>query len=463
MEKTNTELGKGMSPAAVWALAVGSIIGFGCFILPPDFLEKAGPLGFVLGIAIGSAAMLIVGKNISYMVERFPLAGGQFTYTKEFFGTTHGFICGWMLVLGYISLIAMNATALGVLAEHIAPTIFRTGYLYTIAGWDVYLTEVALAVFFILLFGYFNFRGGRIAGNLQVGMVLLLMGAVLLVFLGTFFGKEASVQNLSPAFASGKNSFQCVFAILAMVPFLFVGFDTVPQSAEEFAFSPQKTFALIVGAIFSGAMIYSIITLCTAMVWPWQTMVEAHYTWATGMAMHTAVGPLGVGFLAIAICMGIWTGMNGFYVASSRLMMAMSREHMLPRWFGEVSQASHTPNHAIFAAMCISLAAPWFGRQVISWVVDMCSCGTIIGYLYTCLAAWKVARSEFDAGKAGAGKNVVLALAGVILSVGILALLVIPGMPGAMGKESWAAFVAWVLLGVIFYASVVKKYAAAKA
>lgn len=460
MEDTNAKLSRGMSPATVWALAVGSIIGFGCFILPPDFLDRAGPLGFVLGILIGAAAMLVIGKNISYMVERLPLAGGQFTYTKELFGTSHGFVCGWMLALGYISLIAMNSTALGVLAEYILPSVFQQGYLYTVAGWNVYLPQVALALFFILLFGIFNSRGGKIAGNLQVGMVLLLIGAVLLVLAGTLLSPTASFAHLSPAFAPGKSPFQCIFAILPMIPFLFVGFDTVPQSAEEFSFSPKKTFALILGAIFSGAVIYMVITLSTAMVWPWPEMVSSRYTWATGKAMSTALGPLGVGFLAAAICMGIWTGMNGFYVASSRLLMAMSRENMLPNWFGYVSPKSQTPTHAVWVAMGISLLAPWFGRQVIGWVVDMCSCGTIIGYLYTCLAAWKLSRADLQNRQPHAKRDLILAISGAVLSVAILFLLLIPGMPGAMGRESWVAFLAWIALGGIFYFSIVRRKSA---
>lgn len=457
MEEKQTQLGRGMSPATVWALAVGSIIGFGCFILPPDFLERSGPLGFVVGIVIGAAAMLVIGADISYMIQRLPLAGGQFTYTKELFGPTHGFICGWMLVLGYISLIAMNSTALGVLAEYIFPSVFKTGYLYTVAGWDVYLPQVILALFFILLFGAFNLSGGRIAGKLQVGMVLLLIGAVLLVLVGTLAGGVASPVNLSPAFVQGKSPFQCIFSILAMVPFLFVGFDTVPQSAEEFSFSPKKTFALILGAIFSGAAIYIVITLCTAMVWPWQEMVAAQHTWATGAALGAAVGPVGVVFLAAAICMGIWTGMNGFYVASSRLMMAMAREKILPAWFGTVDPRTKTPKHAILAALAVSFLAPWFGRQVISWVVDMCSCGTIIGYLYTCAAALKLSRADLEEGRPKAGRDVLLAAAGVLLSLAILLLLILPGMPGAMGKESWIAFTAWIVLGGVFYLSVVHR------
>ena len=173
--------------------------------------------------------------------------------------------------------------------------------------------------------------------------------------------------------------------------------------------------------------------------------------------MSTALGPLGVGFLAAAICMGIWTGMNGFYVASSRLLMAMSRENMLPNWFGYISPKSQVPTHAVWVAMGISLLAPWFGRQVIGWVVDMCSCGTIIGYLYTCLAAWKLSRTDLQNGQPHAKRDFALAIAGAVLSVAILFLLLVPGMPGAMGKESWVAFLAWIILGGLFYFGVVRK------
>ena len=51
----------------------------------------------------------------------------------------------------------------------------------------------------------------------------------------------------------------------------------------------------------------------------------------------------------------------------------------------------------------------------------------------------------------------VMAAAGAVLSAGILLLLLIPGMPGAMGKESWMAFAVWILLGVIFYLTVVRR------
>lgn len=452
----NEKLTKAMSPAAVWALAVGSIIGFGCFMLPPEFLQKAGPLGFILGIVCGAAIMLIIGKNIGYMVEHFPVAGGQFTYATALFGKSHGFVCGWMLILGYISLIALNATALALLAEYLFPTVFKQCYLYTIAGWNVYLPEVLLACAAIFVFAFFNLRGGKIAGGLQVAMVLMLIAGVVMILIGTVLSPNTKLSNLTPLLAPGKSVFSCVFAILAMTPFLFVGFDTVPQSAEEFSFSPKRTFSLIMAAIFSGAAIYLTVTLCTGAVWPWQDMVAVQYTWATGTAMNYAVGTVGVCFLALAISMGILTGMNGFYMASSRLMLAMAREEMLPRWFGHIDAKYKTPSHAILAALIVSLIAPWFGRRVLTWVVDMCSCGTIIGYLYTSAAALKLSRAHFGEGKAKIS-TVIFAAVGVVLSACILLLLVIPGMPGAMSKETWIAFAVWVVIGAVFYFTVVKK------
>ena len=55
------ELKKTMSPAEVWALAVGAIIGWGCFVLPGTrFLPDAGPLGTCLAFLIGGGLLCTV-------------------------------------------------------------------------------------------------------------------------------------------------------------------------------------------------------------------------------------------------------------------------------------------------------------------------------------------------------------------------------------------------------------------
>ena len=47
---------KTLRPIDVWGLALGAIIGWGCFVLPGNaFLPKAGPLGTAVGMAIGAS------------------------------------------------------------------------------------------------------------------------------------------------------------------------------------------------------------------------------------------------------------------------------------------------------------------------------------------------------------------------------------------------------------------------
>ena len=73
------ELKKTMSPAEVWALAVGAIIGWGCFVMPgTSFLPKAGPIGSIVGLMLGALIISIISFSYGYMIQKFPLSGGEF-------------------------------------------------------------------------------------------------------------------------------------------------------------------------------------------------------------------------------------------------------------------------------------------------------------------------------------------------------------------------------------------------
>ena len=189
------ELKKTMSPAEVWALAVGAIIGWGCFVLPGTrFLPDAGPLGTCLAFLIGGGLLCTVALCYSILIKVYPVAGGSFTYAYVGFGTRAGFICGWALVLGYLCVIAANGTALALLSRFVLPGVFDVGYLYTVAGWDVYAGELAMMSAFFIFFGYMNFRGMDMASSLQLILAFALAGGVLLlmaVVVALSFGRDA--------------------------------------------------------------------------------------------------------------------------------------------------------------------------------------------------------------------------------------------------------------------------------
>jgi len=179
-------------------------------------------------------------------------------------------------------------------------------------------------------------------------------------------------SNLQPAYgAEGKSLGSGFVSILALAPFLYVGFDCIPQAAEEYDFPPQKCKMLIISALIVGALIYGAMALVTDCVVPWQqvlTMTDANGTlvkWHTGAVLDLAMGKIGVCFVALAVCMGIFTGMNGFFMTSSRLLFGMARAKMLPSAFEKVHPEHKTPSICVGFTMIICCICPFFGREVI--------------------------------------------------------------------------------------------------
>ena len=92
---------KDLKKLDIWALALGAIIGWGCFVMPgTTFLPKAGPSA-IIGLLLGGIVMSVVSISYGYCIKKFPLSGGEFVYADASFGKKHAFICGWMIVLGY--------------------------------------------------------------------------------------------------------------------------------------------------------------------------------------------------------------------------------------------------------------------------------------------------------------------------------------------------------------------------
>ena len=78
------------------------------------------------------------------------------------------------------------------------------------------------------------------------------MAGVLILTVGSFSTSTASLDNLFPLFAEGRSPWACVISIVAITPWLFVGFDTIPQTAEEFDFPPEKSRRLMLNSIICG-------------------------------------------------------------------------------------------------------------------------------------------------------------------------------------------------------------------
>lgn len=452
MSESNGNFKKDMRPIDVWGLALGAIIGWGCFVLPGSaFLPKAGPLGTMAGMLIGAFLIIVIALSYGYLIRRYPLSGGEFIYTKEAIGKRNAFVCGWGMILAYWSLIPLNATALALISRYLFPGIVQWGLLYQIAGWDVYAGEVILASAFIIIMAIINIRGIKQAAWLQTAIALTLVGCICIV---TFLVMGMSDwSNLEPGFPDGRRWWKGVFSIVAMAPWAFIGFDCIPQSAEEYNFSHKKSTGIMISAILVAAILYIAVCAVTAVgLKPWQELLADRVNWPTGHVVRNTLGRVGLTALGIAMFCAVVSGMNAFYISTSRLMYAMANEGSLPKWFAKLSPKYGTPKNAIIFTMCASLFAPWFGREILIWIVDMTSVGAAIVFAYTTASAAIIARKKNDRLQMWTG------WIGCIFSLFFLSLLIVPGMPGYLSFQSRVVLLAWIAIGVVFYLIIRKNY-----
>lgn len=465
-----------LSPMHVWALAFGCVIGWGSFINPgKKFLPNSGVAGTAIAMVLGALVMIIIAFSYSYMVPKYPKAGGEFTFTKNCFGKNAAFLCGWFLVVAYLTNVPMNSTAIGLIVDGLdgSADILKFGFHYSIAGFEIYMGEMILATAILLLFGYLNIMGVKKAGFIQTILSSLLVSCVFLLFVAGLVSAKAKGINMQPVWGFDKAAamaanattaeigqyahkgfsgiLSAILATFAIAPWAFVGFDTIPQAAEEFNFSFKKVSLIMVVAIVFGCFVYtSNNTVSAAALANWPERVMAG-DWVLLVAAEELLGTFGKVLIGTGVSCAVLSGIMGFYLASSRLMYSMSRDGYLPKWFSKIDEKHGTPVNAILFCIIVSLSGPILGREALGWFVDMSAIGASMGYFFTCASTLVTLKRDQD----GTPFLHRMATTGVVFSVifMILQLIPIPGLSGVhFCKESYIMLVAWVLIGIAFYA-----------
>lgn len=472
--KQTPMLEKKLKPINVWAIAFGCIIGWGSFINPgKKFLPNSGVAGTAIAMVLGALVMIIIAFSYAYMIPKYPKAGGEFTFSKECFGKLPAFLCGWFLTAAYLTNVPMNSTAIGLIVDGIDgnANILQFGFHYQIAGFNVWMGEIIFAMAILILFGVLNILGVKKAGFVQTALAVVLVVCALSLCIAGIVSAKSSGIHMKPiwgfdkkaAIAAGASSadigsfahigkrgiFSAILATFAIAPWAYVGFDTIPQAAEEFKFSYKKVMLIMVVAIVFGCFVYiSNNTIAAAALENWPDRVIAG-DWVLLIAAEELLGTFGKVLVGLGVMCAVLSGIMGFYLAASRLMYSMSRDGFLPKWFSVIDKKYSTPKNAILFCVLISLSGPILGREALGWFVDMSSIGASIGYFFTCMSTLVTIRRDKD----GTKSLKALATIGVCFSVlfMILQLVPIPGLSGVhFGRESYIMLLVWIVLGAAF-------------
>ncbi len=462
-EKNENGLERYLSPAGVWAISIGTAMGWGSFVITGNtYLSSAGPAGSVLGLIIGAVVMLFIARNYHYMMDIFPDAGGAYTYTRKLFGFDYGFLTAWFLALTYIAILWANVTSLPIFASYFFGDLFRFGSHYHILQYDVYPGEILLCMAALIITGLFVSGTRRLKCILMVILSSLFTLGIVVCFVVSFSRTPGGIAVFNPAFVPEKSAMYQVIKIACISPWAFIGFENISNSTEELNFPGRKIFPIFTVVIISTTILYIFVILLSITTYPPEYRSYLSYIRDIGnlsglkalpafYAANRYMGMTGVVILMITLLSLVITSLIGNTLALSRLIYALAKDQVLPPRFLKLNKAKN-PVNAIALIIIISLFIPFFGRTAVGWIVDVTTLGATMIYGFVSGAAFSKAFME------GKKTEMITGAIGSVVMIFFMILLALPNFlsSGAMATESYILFAVWAIIGLIVFRQILK-------
>ncbi len=423
MEQQPSNLKRGLTLVTLFTLLTGAMVGMAWAVLANTFLDRAGPAGMI-SLIIAAVFTLFVGLCYAELCSIMPVAGGPYIYVRRAMNKFGGFIAGWLLIMAYAAMMPAECIIIGQLVNGIAP------------GVPVAWVGVGAAILFTVI----NLLGITFSATVQLILTIILFGGIFAYALPSLGNLQA--ENFMPFFGRG------IAGIFMMVPIYFLGFmgfDILPQAAQEVKAPIRKMVFVIPLSIFFVLIAYFVVAVANAGVLPWEQIAKSTEAVPIMPIATKVLGPSGAMLIILAGLGGLVTTLNGFVVGASRLMMAMGKDHELPPFFGNVNKKFGVPHWTIIFIGVLGIIGSFAPQLIV--LFDTAASAVLVVYALTPIALIILRKKEPDIErpyKVPWGLTIpILALVGVVptflFSLGILT------------TEAQIVFAAWIVIGVLYY------------
>ncbi|MGN0947517.1 MAG: iron-containing alcohol dehydrogenase [Megasphaera sp.] len=450
-----SDFDKVLSAWDILVIAFGAMIGWGWVVSTGDWIMEGGVLGAMLGFVIGGIMVFFVGLTYAELTSAMPQCGGEHVFSYKAMGPLGSFVCTWMIVLGYVSVVCFEACALPTIVAYIYPD-FLTGYMYTVAGFDIYASWLAVAIIVSIFITVINIVGTKTAAILQTILTVIIGGVgILLIAASALTGTVSNLEGQLFMGATTTDMVKGTLAVAVMTPFYFIGFDVIPQAAEEISVSLKKIGRILILSIVLAVLFYALIIGGVGYV-----MNNAEIAVAMkGVGGLVTADAMAVAFnssimakvLIIGGLCGILTSWNSFLIGGSRAMYSMAESYMIPHVFAKLSKKYKTPITALLLIGLLSIIAPFFGKKMLVWVVDAGNFGCCVAYCMVAISFVILRKKAPDMPRPYKVSHYKLVGAMAILMSGFMVVMyVVPGSGATLVPQEWGMVLGWSILGVLF-------------
>ncbi len=430
MKPASAHLSRRLTTVEYFTFGFGSMIGVGWVVLIDDWLARGGPGGAMLGFAAGGLLLLPVALTYGRLVREIPDAGAEIAYSEGVFPRAVSFAAAWTMVLAYAIVCPWEAVAIGNLLARVFPAM-NSLPLYSLAGRTIFAPRLAAGLLLTAMIAAVNFRGIRTSGIFQDIATFGLL-AIFALFTALGFAKGDS-SNWQPLFArpGPGGAWLSILLVLQIGP----GFD------------PRHFGRAILAAASIGSLFYVTIVAVASFVFPWKQLVAGHL--GTEAVFERAFGSRAIArMIVFAAFLSLLKVFNGNFVASTRLLFGIGKRGLVHPALSRVDPVHGTPGNAILLMALLTCAASFLGDSLLVPITEVGSLAVGVGWLSACLAF--LARSR-RRGASAAVSDRALALSGALVAAAIVAMKIVPSVPGSFTRAEWIAFALWSGLGLFFW------------
>ncbi len=346
-------------------LVIGSVVGSGIFKNPAGMaaLVKSPELLMLVWIVAG-VVTCFGALTIAEIAGLIPATGGQYEYFRKIYGDSTAFIYGWALffviqtgsiasityVFSYYldSMLQGTPWQLWSLPEETWRSFaigLPFGTIYPLNELGIKLVT-AMAIIALTIVNIVGVREGGFVQNLLT--VAKILAILFLVFAAFVFGQGAVAHFTSDSVAgipTGTALLTALVLTLNKALWAYDGWNTVTAVAGETR-EPQKTIprALLLGSL-SILAIYILINLAYLYVLDIDALAASSSVAAD--VARVALGPWGLGFVAIAVMISTLGTSNGTILQSARIFYAMAVDKLFFRRLSTVHPHYQSPSSAL--------------------------------------------------------------------------------------------------------------------